>query len=137
MKAMAHKYVQEFPNHGMMAGKPETEVVLVTGTSGALGSHIIAQLLQSPEIATVYALNRPGSNLHDRQRASFSAQGVDLNFLQSPKLKLLAGDLNLPEFGLSRDDYDALTDNVTTIIHNGMNFAAHNANRTYANRILN
>jgi thioester reductase-like protein len=46
--------------------------------------------------------------------------GLDIGLLDSPKLKLLAGDLDAPQFALSEEDFDALLKNVTSIVHNGM-----------------
>lgn len=120
MRAMVSKYGQGFPEHHGTGQVLSTDVVLVTGTTGALGSHIIAHLLSSPEISKVYALNRPGSNIQERQCTSFSANGLDVQLLESPKLKLLQGDLNAPGFGLSADDFNAIRDSVTSIFHNGI-----------------
>jgi hypothetical protein len=48
-------------------------VILVTGTTGALGSDFLAKLLQSPKVARVYALNRTSSDasIQDRQLNAF------------------------------------------------------------------
>jgi hypothetical protein len=119
MRAMVQKYTQGFPQHMATAGAPQTQAVLVTGTTGALGRHILAHLLAFPQISVVYAFNRPHSNLRERQFASFKENGIDTRLLDSPKLKLLAGNLNAPQFGLSHGDYDTMRDNVTLIVHNG------------------
>ncbi|KAJ7210990.1 hypothetical protein C8J57DRAFT_1400321 [Mycena rebaudengoi] len=118
MRAMVQKYTQGFPQHMATAGAPQTQAVLVTGTTGALGRHILAHLLAFPQISVVYAFNRPHSNLRERQFASFKENGIDTRLLDSPKLKLLAGNLNAPQFGLSHGDYDTMRDNVTLIVHN-------------------
>ncbi|KAJ7606318.1 male sterility protein-domain-containing protein [Mycena rosella] len=96
---------------------PKMQAVLVTGTTGALGSHVIAQLLALPDISTVYAFNRPGSDLRARQRDSCETNGINIQ-LDSPKLKLLEGDLNLPPIRLSQEDMQTIRKNVTLIIHN-------------------
>ncbi|KAJ7153563.1 hypothetical protein C8R43DRAFT_885444 [Mycena crocata] len=118
MQEMVHKHTEGFSQHRATGEHPKTEVILVTGTTGALGSQIIAQLLALPEISTVYALNRRGKSIQDRQRTSFSTNGIDVQLLESPKLKLLEGNLNESAFGLVEEDFRAIKDNVTTIIHN-------------------
>ncbi|KAJ7103042.1 hypothetical protein B0H15DRAFT_810726 [Mycena belliarum] len=120
MQGMMQKYTQEFPDHHTTSEAPNTEVVLVTGTTGVFGSQILAHLLVLPEVSLVYALNRPssGSSMHHRQLTSFDANGIDMHLLESPKLKLLEGDLNLLNFGLPVDNFTDIRKNVTSIIHN-------------------
>ncbi|KAJ7853342.1 hypothetical protein B0H14DRAFT_2758642 [Mycena olivaceomarginata] len=118
MQAMVEKYTQAFPQHISSARAPQTRAVLVTGTTGAFGSHILAHLLASSEISVVYAFNRPPSNLRERQCSAFLENGIDISLLDSPKLKLLTGDLNTSQFGLSSEDFNMLRENTTLIVHN-------------------
>ncbi|KAJ7096117.1 hypothetical protein C8R44DRAFT_813206 [Mycena epipterygia] len=118
MEAMVQKYTQGLQQHMATAAAPKAQAVLVTGTTGAFGSQILAHLLALPEISTIYAFNRPSSNLRERQFSSFVVNGIDTRLLDSPKLKLLAGELNAPQFALSGQDFDALRENVTSIVHN-------------------
>lgn len=120
MQAMVEKYTQGFPQHISSARAPQTRAVLVTGTTGAFGSHILAHLLASSEISVVYAFNRPPSNLRERQCSAFLENGIDISPLDSPKLKLLTGDLNTSQFGLSSEDFNMLRENTTLIVHNGV-----------------
>jgi hypothetical protein len=120
MEEMVQKYTQDFPQHVATAGVSKAQAVLVTGTTGALGSHILAHFLSVPETSVVYAFNRPSGDLRKRQLSSLEQNGLDIGLLDSPKLKLLAGDLNAPQFALSKEDFDALLKNVTSIVHNGM-----------------
>ncbi|KAJ6598643.1 hypothetical protein B0H10DRAFT_2085224 [Mycena sp. CBHHK59/15] len=119
MEAMVQKYSRNFLEHRAIVEQPKTEAVLVTGTTGALGSHIIAELLALPNLPMVYALNRPGLDITGRQSNSFTENGIDIQLLNSPNLRLLQGDLNTQDFGLSQDDYQEIQLKVTTIIHNG------------------
>ncbi|KAJ7909506.1 male sterility protein-domain-containing protein [Mycena leptocephala] len=98
MEEMVQKCTQDFPQHVATAGASKAQAVL----------------------ATVYAFNRPSSDLRKRQLSSMEQNGLDIGLLDSPKLKLLAGDLNAPQFALSKEDFDALLKNVTSIVHNGM-----------------
>ncbi|KAJ7803408.1 hypothetical protein B0H14DRAFT_2463681 [Mycena olivaceomarginata] len=118
MRAMVHKYTQGFPQHVPTEEAPQDQAILLTGTTGALGSHILAHLLTLREFSAIYALNRPSTDLRERQCQSFQRSGIDPCLLDSPKLKLLGGDLNAPRFALSQEDFDALGNNVTLIVHN-------------------
>ena len=82
-----------------------TETILVTGTTGRLGSHLLAQLLQRSDVARVYALNRESSGsveaLEKRSREAFKQWGLDETLLSSRKVSFHAVDLAKPNFGLS------------------------------------
>ncbi|KAI1791373.1 acetyl-CoA synthetase-like protein [Ganoderma leucocontextum] len=98
------------------------EVVLVTGTTGRLGCHLLAQLLERPEVVRVYALNRESSGsveaLEKRSREAFKQWSLDESLLSGGRVSFHAVDLAKPEFGLSRALYDKMRTSVTQIIHN-------------------
>ncbi|EJD42001.1 acetyl-CoA synthetase-like protein [Auricularia subglabra TFB-10046 SS5] len=123
VEAMLRKYTASFPRH-----TPETttngvhhgQSVLVTGTTGGLGTNLLAQLLASKDVDRVYALNRRSSANHlvDRQKANFVDRGLDPGLLDLEKLTLLEGDTTKPDLGLHHAVYDELLGSVTHIIHN-------------------
>ncbi|KAL6298494.1 putative polyketide synthase [Sparassis latifolia] len=85
---------------------PSEHVVLVTGTTGALGCHIVARLLSMDEVKHVYGFNRTsttGTALRARQAAIFAAQGLPSRLVDSPKLTLVEGDLAAEDLGVSDD----------------------------------
>ncbi|KAJ6500294.1 hypothetical protein DFH09DRAFT_944969 [Mycena vulgaris] len=118
MEAMVLSYTREFPVHSGTIESPQSEAVLVTGTTGALGSYILADLLGRLEISIVYALNRPGASIEDRQRTSFRNNGIDVQLLSSPRLRLIEGDFMMPAFGLASAEYREMREKITCIIHN-------------------
>lgn len=88
-------------------------VVLLTGSTGALGSCMLEALLRDPRVARVYAYNRPGRDAggtsQDRQRRAFADKGLDLRLLEKPaseRLVYLEGDAALPRLGLADAVYD-------------------------------
>ncbi|KAF4610126.1 hypothetical protein D9613_010407 [Agrocybe pediades] len=110
-----------FPHDNIKPAPGSAEVVLVTGTTGTLGSNLLAKLLQDPAVSKVYAFNRPGASgetSHVRHRTAFARQGLSLPLLVSPKLVLLEGDLTKENFGLSSAEYAGLLSTVTRVIHN-------------------
>ncbi|KAF5366031.1 hypothetical protein D9758_006730 [Tetrapyrgos nigripes] len=123
VKALAEKYTKDFPKHdaaqvnGVKSNPPGA--ALVTGTTGYLGSYLLAILLQSEDYKKVYALNRSSStDLSARQESSFTARGLDTTLLKSPKLVLLEGDSSKELLGLQRDVYETIRNELTLIIHN-------------------
>ncbi|KAF5389352.1 hypothetical protein D9757_004361 [Collybiopsis confluens] len=98
----------------------KSQVVLLTGSTGNLGSDMLASLLANQNVAKVYVFNRPSSqssNL-DRHRKRFEDKLLDAKLLSSQKLVFLEGEASQPHLGLSDDLYRELLDNVTLIIHN-------------------
>ncbi|KAI0060400.1 acetyl-CoA synthetase-like protein [Artomyces pyxidatus] len=125
MQEMMEKYStgfrsrpSELPATPTLLSTPE-EVVLLTGTTGRLGCHLLAQLLARSTVTKVYALNRSGeSAVAERQGVAFEKWQLDVSLLSSPKLTMLEGDIAKPGFGLAPDVLHELKDSVTSIIHN-------------------
>ncbi|KAG8930870.1 hypothetical protein FRC02_003563 [Tulasnella sp. 418] len=122
LKKMVAKYTADFtPHKGSQANTPQGEVVFLSGTTGALGTNLLAQLLVLPEVKTVYAFNRPnkgGASIRDRHVASFKDRGVDTALVDSEKLVFVEGDAAQPELGLTTELFTQIRDSVTHIIHN-------------------
>ncbi|TFK88243.1 acetyl-CoA synthetase-like protein [Polyporus arcularius HHB13444] len=131
MRALLDKYSAGLERHcpekaanGQANGQfnAATETVVVTGTTGRLGSHLLAQLLQRPDVRRVYALNRESSGsidaLEKRSREAFKLWGLDESLLASEKVSLHAVDLARPHFGLSEALYNEIKNSVTQIFHN-------------------
>lgn len=91
----------------------ETEVVLLTGCTGRLGSHILHQLLRDPRVVKVYALNRESSGsdaaLESRQASSFREWELDEYLLSSDQVVFLACDYAKPMLGLNETRYNEVS----------------------------
>jgi len=78
-------------------------VVLLTGSTGNLGSHILEALLRDPRILRIYAFNRPSSrqiSLLDRHIERFEDKGFDEALLTSEKLTFIEGDVSQDNLGV-------------------------------------
>ncbi|KAJ7153103.1 putative aminoadipate reductase [Mycena crocata] len=96
-------------------------VVLLTGSTGNLGSHILALLLKNPRVAKVYVLNRPSpasTGLIQRHKTTFEDRGLNSMLLASPKLAFVEGHVTEGNLGLASDVYDEIRTSVHLIIHN-------------------
>ena len=82
-----------------------TSIVVLTGSTGALGSHILASLLLEPQVTKVYTLNR-GKDIQARQKLSFSQKGLPEGLLVNPKLTQLTADLSHPTLGLDEETFE-------------------------------
>ncbi|KAF8166302.1 acyl transferase domain-containing protein [Mycena galopus ATCC 62051] len=102
---------------------PAGHNVLLTGSTGALGCHLLAQLLMKDGISHVYALIRQSTaadnfSLAERQAAALQRPGLSPALAFSEKLTVLVGDLRDPDFALASELMDELRASVTHIIHN-------------------
>ncbi|KAH8088908.1 putative aminoadipate reductase [Cristinia sonorae] len=117
--AMVEKYSADFP----MLSKSRLPIsvgekeVLLTGSTGGLGSHLLSTLLADERISRVYTLDR-GTDIKRRLRASFEDRGIHIEVLNSPKLTVLSADYGLHGLGLSHEVLSEIQLSVTHIIHN-------------------
>ncbi|KAJ7153064.1 putative aminoadipate reductase [Mycena crocata] len=120
-RQLLDSFIAKHTSH-LMPPSPVMETVLVTGTTGNLGSQLLAALLKEVRVAKVYALNRPSgpgaSSSAERQRMAFEDRGLDVAFLDSPKMQWVESHNNEIHLGLDSSLYDDIRSSVTLIIHN-------------------
>lgn len=113
MLSMLAEYSQNFPSMDAVTpsqSTPNTRNVLITGTTGSLGAHILYRLLNDPETSRVFALFRkqegePLRTVTERQAAAFADRGLDLAALSSDKLVLLEVEFDSLQLGLQEHTY--------------------------------
>jgi len=97
------------------------EYVVVTGTTGSLGTFLLDQLLDRPSVKRVYCFNRKGNvDTTERQLSGFEDRGLNPAKLQrvlGDRVVLYDVDLSQPRLGLSQVDYEEVRTHVTHIIH--------------------
>lgn len=107
-----------------VTNRPDTfhhgHVVLLTGSTGGLGSYLLASLLSRKDVAIVYAVNRPSKSgtIKQRQHAAFEDRGLDPAIIDSAKLVYVEGDLARSNLSFDDRTYREIRDSVTVIIHN-------------------
>ena len=105
-------------NAVMLYGNVADEFKLLTGASGSLGSHILAQLLQNPETTMVYVLVRTAtpSKVSEPFFHAIAVHGVYLSTESKAKIRILPGDFSRQ--GLGFDDMTLVAlQKLTLIIH--------------------
>ncbi|KAL6300002.1 hypothetical protein BKA93DRAFT_741263 [Sparassis latifolia] len=116
--AMIAQYTALLPKSTPAASKRDGgSVVLITGTTGALGAHIIASILSDSRLKRVYALNR-GTRVAERQRTAFEAARLPVKLLSDSRLKFLEGDMMREDLGLLSAVLGEIRSSVTDIVHN-------------------
>ncbi|KAI4143444.1 MAG: hypothetical protein LQ340_006997 [Diploschistes diacapsis] len=116
MEDMLHKYSASLPERaeGHSPGGERVTVVL-TGSTGSLGSYLLDSLLQSDRVAHVYCLNRAQDG-HSRQVKANASRSLPSDF--GDRVTFFHTDLSQPTLGLSSSDLAVLKSSASLIIHN-------------------
>ncbi|KAK3297385.1 uncharacterized protein B0H64DRAFT_457516 [Chaetomium fimeti] len=96
-------------------------VVVVTGATGSLGSHVVQKLAENPEVAQVVCLNRrsnSGLSADKKQQEAFTSRGITLSPGARAKLRVLDADTSQPQLCLPPHEYSWLLQHGTHIVHN-------------------
>ncbi|GHJ89085.1 hypothetical protein NliqN6_5487 [Naganishia liquefaciens] len=99
---------------------PEAQVFILTGATGSLGAHILAELVALPQVAKVFCLSRAKSHEDSvaRVRSSLDQRQRVLSAEQEAKIISWAADVNKPDLGLQPEEYKQLSDLATSVIVN-------------------
>jgi Male sterility protein/Phosphopantetheine attachment site len=118
MLRMVEKYCKNFGIHKPSKPSPTGEVILVTGTTGAIGASVLSELVQSPAVRLIYAVNRRAadcSDLSERQKRSLTTRGLDPSIVDSSKVILLEADLDLPDLGFTLGLMEQVCDQILCV----------------------
>ncbi|MCR4603995.1 MAG: AMP-binding protein [Prevotella sp.] len=102
-----------------VSGQPDGDAVFITGATGFLGSHILAELLARDDYRNrdVICLVRGASSVHgaERLRETFHRYHLDVHHLE--RVRIVSGDLVLPELGLEPGIYRHLALVTSEVYH--------------------
>lgn len=101
-------------------------VVLVTGATGSLGSHIVQKLAENPAVFQVVCLNRRSSSvpIEKRQQDAFLTRGITLSPGARAKLRIMETDTSKAQLSLPPQEHAWLVQHVTHIVHNAWPMSA-------------
>ncbi|RAH54357.1 NRPS-like enzyme [Aspergillus piperis CBS 112811] len=97
---------------------PATQTVILTGSTGQLGTYILDALLRDSSVAHVHCLNR-GDHARERQHNRIKEYGLTPLADNEGRLSFWTADLSQEgDLGLQPDVYTQLQQTATLIIHN-------------------
>src|SRR5262249_43778814 len=100
---------------GRVGGSPRE--ILVTGGTGFFGRYLIATLLGCPD-TRLHLLVRAQNDDHATARVQELVCSIGQNLHDVlGRVHVIRGSINVPRFGLSKDDYDALSERVDLVMH--------------------
>lgn len=120
LNSLVEKYGSSFPSRAIDDDSPPSDSppmgVLLTGSTGRLGAHVLAQLLKSKRATKVYALNR-GSAVQPKERhmAAFAKWELDISLLDDDKVTFLTMDNTEGKLGLNDELYEEVGPTYTII----------------------
>ncbi|KAJ7045929.1 putative aminoadipate reductase [Mycena alexandri] len=122
IQAMVDKYTLLLhPRIGGSVAVPTTpHAVILTGSTGTLGSQLLASLLGREQVGAIYCFNRPsntGETLAERQDTAFRKQGLDVDVLKSTRVQLCLVDFTDSNMGLSSETVELIRSSAFDIIH--------------------
>ncbi|KAL4734941.1 hypothetical protein BDV11DRAFT_174302 [Aspergillus similis] len=104
--------------HRVHAEKPaEKHNVVLTGSTGTLGTYLLYTLLQTPSVGHVYCLNRSSDSICAQRRKS-SLYHLDMPLDDDSRITFWKADLSRPDLGLAPEALNTLQSDTTLIIHN-------------------
>ncbi len=97
--------------------------VLLTGSTGFVGAHILMELIQQDEVEKVYCLIRKKLNKTIEERFNIIVEKYfqDVNKKYLDKVVLVEGNFEEIDLGLSKNDFDNMKEKIKTIVHVGAN----------------
>lgn len=117
MEDIVAKYTSNLPKRNDAQKDPNEndQIVILTGSTGSLGSYMLDQLINSPRVSKVYALNRGADGGRSRQEDINANRTLTKDF---SKVEFLGSDLSKPNFGLDAAKYAEMLSSVDRIVHN-------------------
>lgn len=99
-------------HHSCPCSGGQSDTIIITGSTGALGSSVLSKLVASDSVSHVYALNRItncDTPLVDRQRNALAKRGLDPGVATSSKVSLLEVNFNSYRLGLGEEQFEEVS----------------------------
>ncbi len=119
MAQLVQRFTQDLPQISTThdkAPRPTELNVLLTGSTGSLGTYLLKALLDDPNIPKVYCLNR-SADAQQKQIEQFARLKLDHD-LNTQRVDFIKADYSQTQFGLSDAKFNELGTIVDVIIHN-------------------
>ncbi|KAF2204124.1 acetyl-CoA synthetase-like protein [Delitschia confertaspora ATCC 74209] len=117
MEDMVDQYIKGLPTpRGDIPPKSPGFSVLLTGSTGSLGTQILAKLLSETNVTKVYCLDR-SPNSQDRVASSLAAW-PSAPKLETSRVSFHQAHYDVPNFGLPSSAVNEIQNNINVIVHN-------------------
>ena len=116
IEMILQRNIQKIPDRILKRPNPVSSgvCVVLTGSTGSLGSYILDTLISFGQVSKIYALNRSQDGI-TRQHSANQLRGLSIDF---SKVTFLRTDLSHAKLGLAEKDYEMIKESAHLIIHN-------------------
>ncbi|KIW17956.1 hypothetical protein PV08_05151 [Exophiala spinifera] len=115
---LVEKYIKDIPKRSLsLPDRLGRRTVLITGSTGYLGSYVLHHLIQDVTITHIYCLNRSG-DAFSKACQSFVEKSLDFSRSAQAKVTFWQSSFGEKQLGLSDEQYDTLRGAVDVVIHN-------------------
>ncbi|KAI1762681.1 acetyl-CoA synthetase-like protein [Hypoxylon sp. FL1150] len=118
MEALWKKYTTDLPEK--KEGRPDPndteQTVLLTGTTGMLGSYMLDIMVNDPKVKKIICLNRAEDGGIRQQADAAKERGLNNNY--TSKAEFFHVDMSRSGFGLPAEVYTRLLEEADRIVHN-------------------
>jgi len=116
MQVLYQKYTADMKSGDMNKPPPadEDQTIVITGSTGALGSYMLHFASACPRVKNIICLNRSEDG-KTRQKRESSKRGLSTDF---SKVEFYHADMSNMDLGLGKRVYDRLLKEVDRVIHN-------------------
>ncbi|KAI1637851.1 hypothetical protein F4809DRAFT_299478 [Biscogniauxia mediterranea] len=118
MRALWQKYTLDLPNPKADRPDPadEGQTVILTGSTGMLGSYMLGFMVSNPAVKKVICLNRAEDGGKKQQAKAMQERGLPLDY--ETKAEFWHADMSRSDFGLPKETYERLLLSADRFIHN-------------------
>ncbi|KAK8872376.1 nonribosomal peptide synthetase [Apiospora arundinis] len=120
IKTLHNKYTQNLLKPASPTPRPGAsdtdQTVILTGSTGMLGSYILDAMSHSPRVRKIICLNRPDDGGAAKQADTMQERGLDPSY--SGKAEFYHIDASQPYIGLSKDLYARLQQEADRVVLN-------------------
>jgi len=116
IETLLTEYEQDFRHILSQKSANAGQIVVLTGSTGSLGTYLLEALLMCPDISHIYTLNRR-KNAKDIYQAKSKASGFPFHQHEG-RVSFLHAVLDQPHLGLDEATYEVLRIRTTLFIHN-------------------
>lgn len=117
-RALWQKYTSHLPQ--AKPGRPnpsdENQTVVLTGSTGMLGSYMLDLMIRNPAVKRIICLNRADDGGQKQQASVMRARGLSTNY--ASKATFYHADMSRSDFGLPRAVFDDLLSTADRVVHN-------------------
>lgn len=119
MRSIWKKYTSDLTKAEPNRPDPATQnqTVILTGSTGMLGSYLLNFMAHDSRVAKIICLNRAADGGRAQQAKACAERGLDASPLET-KAEFFHADLSQPKFGLSDEVYARLQAEADRVIHN-------------------